>query len=293
MADLGRAALIVAFGLALYAVVAGSFAARAGRRRLHESARNAILGAFAATVVAALVLLDAGSGIRRLSERTSRVRRVDVFLTHLHMDHIQGLGFFPPVFVGGKEIDGLYPAKWAYRRHEQEPTTEVAMRYQITSIPTFILSKLARAHVTVVLNGDGGDESFAGYSRYVANLALHRAAYLLYTYPERLRRSGVLVIGPNKAFLHYIGQVLPALGEGVQRVDLVAEPHVGHPAVSIDPQVRDVAGRAAARLVERRASLRVAGARRTQADPARVRRSHRHDGLLLRARDRRRHPARR
>jgi cytochrome c-type biogenesis protein CcmF len=32
------------------------------------------------------------------------------------------------VFVDGKEIDGLYPAKWAYRRHEQEPTTEVAIR---------------------------------------------------------------------------------------------------------------------------------------------------------------------
>jgi cytochrome c-type biogenesis protein CcmF len=32
------------------------------------------------------------------------------------------------VFVGGKEIGGLYPAKWAYRRHEQEPTTEVAIR---------------------------------------------------------------------------------------------------------------------------------------------------------------------
>jgi DNA helicase IV len=45
-------------------------------------------------------------------------------------------------------------------------------------------------------------------------VGLHRAAYLLYTYPERLRRSGVLVIGPNSAFLHYIGQVLPALGEG-------------------------------------------------------------------------------
>ena len=45
-------------------------------------------------------------------------------------------------------------------------------------------------------------------------VGLHRAAYLLYTYPERLRRSGVLVIGPNNAFLHYIGQVLPALGEG-------------------------------------------------------------------------------
>ncbi len=32
------------------------------------------------------------------------------------------------VFVEGKEIDGLYPAKWAYRRHENEPTTEVAIR---------------------------------------------------------------------------------------------------------------------------------------------------------------------
>ena len=44
-------------------------------------------------------------------------------------------------------------------------------------------------------------------------VGLHRAAYLLYTYPERLRRSGVLVIGPNEAFLQYIAQVLPALGE--------------------------------------------------------------------------------
>ena len=44
-------------------------------------------------------------------------------------------------------------------------------------------------------------------------VGLHRAAYLLYTYPERLRRSGVLVVGPNRAFLHYIAQVLPSLGE--------------------------------------------------------------------------------
>ena len=45
-------------------------------------------------------------------------------------------------------------------------------------------------------------------------VGLHRAAYLLYTYPDRLRRSGVLVVGPNRAFLHYIAQVLPSLGEG-------------------------------------------------------------------------------
>jgi cytochrome c-type biogenesis protein CcmF len=59
VADLGRAALITAFGLALYAVVAGSLAAYSGRRRLHESARNALVGVFAAAAVAALVLLNA------------------------------------------------------------------------------------------------------------------------------------------------------------------------------------------------------------------------------------------
>ncbi len=59
MADLGRAALIVAFGLALYAAVAGGIAAYHGRRRLHESARNALVGVFAATAVAAFVLLNA------------------------------------------------------------------------------------------------------------------------------------------------------------------------------------------------------------------------------------------
>jgi DNA helicase IV len=44
-------------------------------------------------------------------------------------------------------------------------------------------------------------------------VGLHRAAYLLYLHRERLRRSGVLIIGPNQAFLRYIAAVLPALGE--------------------------------------------------------------------------------
>jgi DNA helicase IV len=44
-------------------------------------------------------------------------------------------------------------------------------------------------------------------------VALHRAAYLLYTYREQLSRRGVLVVGPNATFLRYIGQVLPSLGE--------------------------------------------------------------------------------
>ncbi|MCP2341633.1 HelD family protein [Actinomadura rupiterrae] len=44
-------------------------------------------------------------------------------------------------------------------------------------------------------------------------VGLHRAAYLLFTHRERLARSGVLIVGPNRAFLGYISAVLPALGE--------------------------------------------------------------------------------
>ncbi|MGY1806410.1 HelD family protein [Blastococcus sp. SYSU D00669] len=44
-------------------------------------------------------------------------------------------------------------------------------------------------------------------------VGLHRAAYLLYTHSGQLARTGVLVVGPNRAFLRYIEQVLPTLGE--------------------------------------------------------------------------------
>lgn len=44
-------------------------------------------------------------------------------------------------------------------------------------------------------------------------VALHRAAYLLYNNRTLLEKSGVLIIGPNTTFLHYVSQVLPSLGE--------------------------------------------------------------------------------
>jgi len=59
MADLGRAALVVSFGLALYALVAGAIAAHQNRRRLASSARNALLACFGSTLVAAVVLATA------------------------------------------------------------------------------------------------------------------------------------------------------------------------------------------------------------------------------------------
>ena len=59
MADLGRAALVTAFLLLVYASVAGTFSAWHGRRRLAESAQNALIAAFGATTVAVVVLLTA------------------------------------------------------------------------------------------------------------------------------------------------------------------------------------------------------------------------------------------
>jgi phosphoribosyl 1,2-cyclic phosphodiesterase len=54
---------------------------------------------------ASRIVLDAGTGLRRLGAALpSAVRRVDVLLTHLHMDHIQGLGFFAPLFRPGFEV---------------------------------------------------------------------------------------------------------------------------------------------------------------------------------------------
>jgi cytochrome c-type biogenesis protein CcmF len=59
MPELGRAALLVTLGLSVYALVAGSYAAYLGRRRLARSAQNALVASFATTAVAAAVLLSA------------------------------------------------------------------------------------------------------------------------------------------------------------------------------------------------------------------------------------------
>ena len=54
-------------------------------------------------------------------------------------------------------------------------------------------------------------------------VALHRAAFLLFEHRSRLARDGVLVVGPNRAFLDYIGNVLPSLGERGVRQSTIDE----------------------------------------------------------------------
>ena len=115
-------------------------------------------------------------------------------------------------------------------------------------------------------------------------VGLHRAAYLLYTYPERLRRSGVLVVGPNRAFLRYIGEVLPALGEiGVTQTtvdDLLAPVPVravDPPAVATlkgDARLAEVLRRAVRRQVRRPEDdvMLIVGTKRYRVPPQRLRR---------------------
>jgi DNA helicase IV len=77
-------------------------------------------------------------------------------------------------------------------------------------------------------------------------VALHRAAYLLYTYRRQLEKRGVLVIGPNATFLRYIGQVLPSLGETSVMLATVGDLMPGIRATGSEPaEVAQIKGRLA------------------------------------------------
>ncbi|MGW8374341.1 AAA family ATPase [Streptomyces sp. ODS28] len=80
-------------------------------------------------------------------------------------------------------------------------------------------------------------------------VGLHRVAYLLYGYRERLNRTGALVIGPNDSFLHYIEQVLPALGEVDVRQATVGE-LVAHVPVSAEDEAEAARIKGDARMAE-------------------------------------------
>lgn len=66
-------------------------------------------------------------------------------------------------------------------------------------------------------------------------VALHRVAYLLYTFRDRLARSGVLVVGPSAGFISYVGGVLPALGESAVVFTTPGRLAHGVVATAVDP----------------------------------------------------------
>lgn len=102
-------------------------------------------------------------------------------------------------------------------------------------------------------------------------VGLHRAAYLLYTYPQRIRRGGLLILGPNRTFLSYIAEVLPALGETGVRQSTVTDEIARHPVTAEDDERTAVVKHDArmAEVLRRALYARVAGD------------GHRFDSLVL------------
>ena len=79
--------------------------------------------------------------------------------------------------------------------------------------------------VLVVQGGPGTGKTAVG---------LHRASWLLFTHARRLRREGVLVVGPNRTFIEYVSHVLPSLGE-----TSVVQRAIGDLREGSAPEVRD------------------------------------------------------
>ncbi|AEV87270.1 helicase [Actinoplanes sp. SE50] len=76
-------------------------------------------------------------------------------------------------------------------------------------------------------------------------VALHRAAYLLYTHREQLAARGVLIVGPNATFLRYISQVLPSLAETGVLLATLGDLYPGTTARRAEPaEVAEIKGRA-------------------------------------------------
>ena len=92
-------------------------------------------------------------------------------------------------------------------------------------------------------------------------VALHRAAYLLYTDRRRYESGGVLIVGPSGVFMRYIERVLPSLGETAVALRSLGEVVDGVKAIRHDePAVADVKGSARmATLMRRTARLQAPG----------------------------------
>ncbi|WP_120002803.1 HelD family protein [Nesterenkonia muleiensis] len=92
-----------------------------------------------------------------------------------------------------------------------------------------------RSGVLVVQGGPGTGKTA---------VALHRAAYLLYTHRDRLKSAGVLIVGPNATFMSYIERVLPSLGETGVVMSSLADLYPGVRGVEeATPEVEEIKGR--------------------------------------------------
>ncbi|MFD3731085.1 HelD family protein [Streptomyces sp. NPDC058632] len=139
----------------------------------------------------------------------------------------------------------------ATRTGHEDPTGDAVLLAALDSARTGRMGDIVRTiqadqdriiraphHGVLVVEGGPGTGKTA--------VALHRAAYLLYEHREVLARRAVLIVGPNPAFLGYIAEVLPSLGETGVLLATVGELFPGVKATRADtPEAAAVKGRAA------------------------------------------------
>lgn len=139
------------------------------------------------------LVLDAGTGMLPLSRALSQsLRRVDVLLTHLHMDHIQGLGFFAPFFDPQMEVHVWGPASAVHDLRSR------LVRY--LSPPLFPVH-LCNLPCRLVVHDLPREEIEIGEFRVAASVVCHPGPTV-----------GYRITGPDGAALAYMPDHEPILG---------------------------------------------------------------------------------
>jgi phosphoribosyl 1,2-cyclic phosphodiesterase len=111
-----------------------------------------------------LLVLDAGTGIRGLGMTVGPVSRIDILLTHLHMDHIQGLGFFAPLYRPGLEVNIWGPV-----------STKLSLRTRLMRYlsPPLFPVRLSELPCSLTLHEVPGEDMQIGQFRVEAALICH------------------------------------------------------------------------------------------------------------------------
>jgi phosphoribosyl 1,2-cyclic phosphodiesterase len=139
-----------------------------------------------------ILALDAGTGIRRLGAVIDPVvERVDVLLTHLHMDHIQGLGFFAPFFRRAGEVHVWGPAS---------VTTDLRTRLTRYLSPPLFPVRIRDLDARVILHDAPEEPIRIGGFEVVASHVIHPGPTLGYR------------ISADGASIAYLPDHEPALG---------------------------------------------------------------------------------
>jgi len=147
-----------------------------------------------------VLVLDAGSGIQNLNQSPNLERsRIDVLLTHLHIDHIQGLGFFKPLFDPSKEVH-----IWGPATSTQNLRARLGRYFSPPLFPVYFRNLTCKLFIHEIENSNFTIGPFSVHSQYI----IHPGPTV-----------GYRIQSPRGVFT-YIPDHEPALGNSALHKDL-------------------------------------------------------------------------